>query len=91
MSETNKLKLKKVTPRALKVYKKHGLLDFSSDEKVIAEKTMDVFMDTKTLSEIISVSFEKKFEESQLEEIDLALIAEGVQDFLGQLSSRLRT
>jgi len=89
MPEMNKLKLKKVTPRALKVYKNNGLLDFKSDEVVIAEKTFNVFCDSKALKEILEVSFVKDFKDVDLEEVDLALISEGIQSFLGQLSANL--
>ena len=87
----SKLILKKVTPRALKVYKKHGLLDFKADEIKIAEKTFDIFIDEKSLAEILEVSFEKKFKTDSLLDVDLSLISEGIQSFLGQLSASLKS
>lgn len=88
MSE-QKLVLKKVTPKALKIYKKNGLLDFKSDDVVIAEKTFDVFCDEKALAEVLEVSFVKNFKDVDIEDVDLALISEGIQSFLGQLSANL--
>lgn len=86
----NKLKLKKVTPKALKVYKKNGLLDFKSEDVEIAEKTFDVFCNEKALAEVLEVSFVKDFKDDDLGEVDLALVSAGIQDFLGQLSANLR-
>ena len=85
-----KLKLKTVTPRALNVYKKNGLLDFKSNDVVIAEKTFNVFCDPKALKDILDVSFMKDFKDVDIENVDLALISEGIQGFLGQLSVNLR-
>lgn len=85
-----KLVLKKVTPKALRVYKKNGMLDFKSSDVVIAEKTFDVFCNPKALKDILDVSFVKDFKDVDLEDVDLALVSEGIQSFLAQLSVNLQ-
>ncbi len=84
-------KLKTVTPRALKVYKKHGLLDAKKEnaEKVGLE-LFNLFCDEKDLPELLDVTFAEDFSIQDIDEIDLTLVMGGVADFLLQLSRILK-
>lgn len=80
-------KLKKITPRALKTYKKHGLLNMKSDNSESAEKIFEVYCDDKALAEILDVSFVEQMKD--IENVDLAKVSEGISDFLAQLAGSL--
>lgn len=86
-----KLAIKKVTPRALKVYKKAGLLDLEEDDLALAKKTFDIYVDPASLEKVIEVTFMKPVKDiaEDLEDIDLAIVSEGIQRFLSQLSANL--
>lgn len=84
MSET-RMGLRKVTPRALKVYQKQGLMNVSSDIEA-AQATLSALMDTKALKAIWDVTFTDPIRVEELEDVDLAEVTGGIQDFLGQLS-----
>lgn len=80
------MNLKKVTPKALKVYDKHGLMNFEASDMDAAKATLSVMMDMDALAEICDVTFEEAVVD--LENADLSEITEGIQDFLSQLSGR---
>lgn len=88
-SEKQKLVIKKVTPRALKVYREIGLLNLNAEEMLLGTKIIDVYCDNEALAKIVAVTFEKKFEPDQIEDIDLGMVSRGIQDFLAQLSDGL--
>ncbi|MFA5125348.1 MAG: hypothetical protein WC473_06050 [Patescibacteria group bacterium] len=88
--EKAQLKLKIVTPKALRCYKKLGFLDIKKDPDELGLQMMDVYMEPKKLAELLEVTFVKDFRDEDIDNIDLAMVAEGVQSFLEQLSSRLR-
>ncbi|MDD5231349.1 MAG: hypothetical protein PHC43_08475 [Candidatus Marinimicrobia bacterium] len=88
-SQKPKFVIKTVTPRALKVYREAGLLNFNSQDLIYGEKMMDVYCNTETLEKIIAVTFEKKFEPDQIEDVDLGMVSRGIRDFLAQLSDGL--
>lgn len=87
MDEKQVLKVKKVTPSALRVYKKHGLLELDNDDQ-LGKNMISVFLEDEKLKEIYLVTFEKEVPEN-VSEADLAMIVEGIHRFLAQLSGSL--
>lgn len=84
--------IKKVTPRALRTYNELGFLDTKLSNADLGTQMMSVYMDLESLKKLLEVTFVKKFNEMDVDnDVDLALVAKGVQDFLGQLSSHLGT
>jgi len=81
------MSLRKVTPRALKVYQKHGLMNAASDAEA-ANATLQLFVDTKALRELMDVTFFETPPPDEIDDIDLSEVTEGIQAFLGQLSGR---
>lgn len=82
-------KLKKVTPKALRVYKKAGLLDMSNMDNLV-DSMLDVMVDEKRLVELVEVTFDHDFSDVDIDEIDLAGVMEGIQRFLLQLHANLK-
>jgi len=79
-------KLKKVTPKAMKVYKKLGLMDIvKKSDAEAAEVAFDLFCDENQLKELAAVSFEGDFKDTNWDEIDLSELMEGISAFLTQL------
>ncbi|MBC8377176.1 MAG: hypothetical protein H8E26_14120 [FCB group bacterium] len=76
-----KLKLKKPTPKALKIYKKHGLLNDGSDNKAEAMALLDLYTDEEAFREVIDVTFVKSFTDEEIEELDLQAVGGGIMDF----------
>lgn len=87
--EKQKLVIKTVTPRALKVYRELGLLNLRAQDLTYSEKIMDIYCDNEMLAKIIEVTFQKKFELKDIEDIDLGMVSRGIRDFLAQLSDGL--
>ncbi len=80
-------RFRKVTPRALKVYKKYGLLDPvpNEPEKLVqkmAEQSL-VFSDAGAVAEIARVTFHID-EELDWEEFDIGILKAGIRLFLWQ-------
>lgn len=88
-NQEEKFKLKKVTPRAVQVFKKHGLLDFKKTSAEKAELSYELYSDPDKVREIAKTIFEGPFEKTNWDEFDLSILAQGIQDFLLQLAGRL--
>ena len=80
---------KKITPKVLKKYKSLGLLDLSNSD-LMAKKMLDMMCNEEILRGLLNVTFSEDFSKVDMEEIDLALLMEGIQGFLSQLHTNLR-
>ena len=79
-------KLKKVTPKALKAYKKLGLMDVvkKSDAEAV-EVMIDIFCNEEQMKDLVDVTFDEDFKDVDWDDIDLSQVMGGVADFLSQL------
>jgi hypothetical protein len=77
-------KIKPVTPKALRVYRQLGLLNFENANQLKAQ--IDIYLESEKLHKLLEVTFQQDFSHTDVDEIDLGKVAQGVTAFLLQLS-----
>jgi len=80
-----KLKLRKPTPKALKVFKKHKLLSDGKEKTSEFQARLDLFMNEEALKEVLDVTFANQFTDEEFENLDLQAVGGGIEDFFVSL------
>jgi hypothetical protein len=81
-----KLKLGAVTPAALAVMKKHGLLDTATNRQARADVMYTIYLDANAVEEVATAIFPNEdFGKTDWSKFDLAVLSNGIQDFFLQL------
>lgn len=88
--EDRKYKLKVPTPKALRTYRKHDLLDFQGGELSIARNTFAIFADVERLQEILEVTFNEDWPDQDRlwDEVNIPRLNQGIHLFFRQLSEQ---
>jgi hypothetical protein len=73
-------KLKKVTPRAMKVLKVNGLLEVDNSKYI--GNTIEIFLDDEKLKNVCTAVFDEDFSETDWDDVDLGAVNNGIRNFL---------
>ena len=76
------MRLKKVTPKALKVLSKYKL-DVIDNQQYV-QNLLKVAQDEKAVQEVCETIFDEDFSQTDFAEMDLSEFHKGVRDFLSQ-------